>query len=215
MNIKDINCAFNIIYRLDNKTDLNEKIDVRTVRAELARNLALDIKLSGIEYDYISPIPKTGNFYTKEMSKNLGIPEVKIFCKNNIPKTFGMKELKRSQLYKDLQVSDNVVNIKNKKILFVDEALISGFTVQKIVQYLKTFNMSSFSFAFIAPPVQYFCPFGHMNSNSLLAYDDFKWEDIDLFFSNLGVINYHFGKKSFSETMAKNNACNLCFHESI
>lgn len=215
MNIKDVNCAFNIIYRLDNKINLNENIDVKTIRGDLARNLAKDIKSSGIKYDYLSPIPKTGNFYTKEMSKILGIPEIKIFCKNNIPKTFGMKELKRTQLYKDLQVSEDIINFKDKRILFVDEALISGFTVGKIVQYLKDSDMSNFSFAFISPPVQYFCPFGHMNSNSLLAYDNFKWKDIDLFFSDLGVINYHFGKSFFFETMIKNNACSLCFHEAI
>jgi glutamine phosphoribosylpyrophosphate amidotransferase len=216
MRIFDEYCAFNRIYKLDGALNVG-KHKVEDVRQRLSESMAQHISLLGLSYDAVSPVPNTGGLYTHSISELLGMPEYKIFEKDTVERTLGGDALEREGYYqKHLKYIYSDVDI-DKKILFIDEALLSGLTVELIAKACKANGIANYSFAFMSPVNHLSCPFGHIsNTSRVFSYlNDGTYSDqIEVFRKKVGAQEIIFlPYSSFATRVGGDSVCKLCFHD--
>lgn len=209
MKVRDEKCGFNIIYKLDKNLDVGD-CEVADVRNVLAKAIVKQVYPFRDRYDFVVPIPRTGKFYTPIIADELGVPEINLFYKNKLPKTLGMETEKRASVYSKLSLAEDFHKYKDKRILLVDEALISGFTCTFIANLLSSHDFNYFSFAFIAPSIYLHCPFDHLARGKHLQLSQGGMSE---YFKGLGAKDYYFGTESFFETMDRVGACSMCFFD--
>lgn len=214
MNITPNQCSFNIIYSFDADHDING-IPVSLFRRELAKCLAKQIQLSGKTYDHIIPIPNTGIFYGKWLAKFLGVNYLNPFKKRKKTRTLSLTRPERTDFYSRF-LEDNGIAENIDRVLFVDEALISGTTLFAISSWAQKKSIKNFSFAVASPPMINYCPDRIIKdeeralepSLSDIALtkrvNDFtlKLQCDDLFFVS---------SEEFNSIMTSNERCTLCF----
>ncbi len=220
MFVNDNSCSFNIIYKFNNNIALKDT-SVKDVRKTLSMNLVEHIKQIGKTFDIVSPIPNTGKFYTKEIARRLEVKEVPLIEKDKQLRTLCYDTEERVQYYEgNLKLRQSQVEeYRDANILFVDEALISGITLQAIAKKCLMNGITNFSFAFISPINFLYCPFGyiaqkeHMFALNKVAkegfhkvYDEYKTK---LKANDLIFMPY----KLFKKAVGNEYVCSLCFHE--
>jgi glutamine phosphoribosylpyrophosphate amidotransferase len=156
----DNKCAFNQIYKFDSEHVI-DGVSIRELRRGLSRNMAGYLHSTGKSYDCISAIPNTGYFYAQGVAEALGCRFARIFEKKLFKRTLGTSAKKRLSTYDSLLMSIDAVD-KNAHTLFVDEALLSGLTVQIIANACQEIGLKRYSFAFMSPITLCHCPWGHI-----------------------------------------------------
>jgi glutamine phosphoribosylpyrophosphate amidotransferase len=215
--ISDEKCAFNLIYKLDIAHVVDGR-SVASVRTRLASDLAAQLSASGEQFDVVSAIPNTGIFYAREVAEILGLPYVGIFEKKIAKKTLGNHASTRYQIYEDILKRVGKV-ASNSKVLFVDEALLSGTTVKIISKSCRDNGIRNISFAFASPPAFRQCPWGHIKNTdryfSGLQYSELKDDMerlVDELKAELAVYRIFFlSADSFFERINQRSTCALCF----
>ncbi len=131
---------------------------VYDMRINLGRMLA---KQFPVEADIVVPIPDSSNCAALGYSKESGIPfELAMIRSHYIGRTF----IEPTQRIRDLGVKlkFNVVAsvVKDKKIVVVDDSIMRGTTMRKIIKMFRTAGAKEVHVRISAPPTKFPCFYG-------------------------------------------------------
>lgn len=155
-------CTFEILYFLNEKSYV-DGLQIKNVRKNLGKILANkeDILNDNINDYTVIGIPLTGILYGKSYAKTLGINYQQLIHKNEkISRTFIiLNELQRKKACNDKFFYDKN-NIKNKKLIIVDDTIVRGNIIKAIIRNLKKCGAKEIHVRIPAPPVIDICELG-------------------------------------------------------
>ena len=151
-------CSFEHIY-FSRPDSFHFGENVYMVREEIGKELArqdLDLKA-----DYVVPVPDSSNFMGIGYSAESNIPLSFGLIRNHyIGRTFISpgKESRNDGLRKKFNVLPNI--FKGKRIVLIDDSIIRGGTIRKIVALLKASEVSEIHLRVGSPQVFHSCYYG-------------------------------------------------------
>ena len=155
-------CIFEYVYFARPDSTLNA-VSVYRSRLRMGQNLALHWKKKypDILPDVVIPAPFTSNTAALSFAHELGVRYSEGLYKNPfIGRTFIMpdgKERSRSVRYK---LTPQKTEIKDKKVLILDDSIVRGTTSREIVKMVREFGAKEIYFASACPPIKNPCFYG-------------------------------------------------------
>ena len=155
-------CIFEYVYFARPDATLND-VSVYRARLRMGQNLAQAWKEKHPEKkpDIVIPAPSTANTAALSFANELDIRYSEGLYKNTfIGRTFimpGQKERKKSVKYK---LVPQETEIRDKKVLIMDDSIVRGNTSREIVRMLRDFGAREVYFAVACPPVKSPCFYG-------------------------------------------------------
>lgn len=204
---KCMTCSFEYIYfsRVDSFID---GVNVYNTRFKSGVTLYNE---HPVDADVVISVPESGNAAALGFSKASSIPITTGFVKNNF---LGRSFIKPSQSKRCETVSLklNVIkeNVKNKKVVVVDDSIIRGTTCKKIVYLLKAAGAKEIHYRVASPIVTSPCCLGINTSKSELLASAINLNEIANFIGadSLGYLSI----SGFLNVLPKNKtACLKCF----
>ncbi|WP_278548392.1 amidophosphoribosyltransferase [Paraclostridium bifermentans] len=204
---KCMTCSFEYIYfsRVDSFID---GVNVYNTRFKSGVTLYNE---HPVDADVVISVPESGNAAALGFSKASSIPITTGFVKNNF---LGRSFIKPSQSKRCETVSLklNVIkeNVKNKKVVVVDDSIIRGTTCKKIVYLLKAAGAKEIHYRVASPIVTSPCCLGINTSKSELLASAMNLNEIANFIGadSLGYLSI----SGFLNVLPKNKtACLKCF----
>jgi len=150
-------CMFEYVYfsRPDSRIDQH---DVYSVRIRLGRNLARTYKSHA---DVIVAVPDTARPAAEGISMETGIPVLEGLIKNRyIGRTFIMPRQEGRDNAVGLKLNVVRTVISNKNVLLVDDSIVRGTTMRKIVGLLKAAGAARVELWITCPPIKSPCFYG-------------------------------------------------------
>ena len=155
-------CIFEYVYFARPDATLND-VSVYRSRLRMGQNLAeiWKKKYPDKTPDIVIPAPSTANTSALSFAHELGVRYSEGLYKNTfIGRTFimpGQAERKKSLKYK---LVPQELEIREKKVLIMDDSIVRGNTSREIVRMLKDFGAKEVYFAVACPPVKSPCFYG-------------------------------------------------------
>ena len=150
-------CMFEYVYFSRPDSTINEK-DVYSVRIRLGRNLARTYKTHS---DVIVPVPDTARPAAEGISRETGIPVLEGLIKNRyVGRTFIMPHQEGRDNAVRLKLNAVRVVVQGKNVLLVDDSIVRGTTMRKIVGLLKEAGASRVEVWVTCPPIKSPCFYG-------------------------------------------------------
>ena len=156
-----LDCAFELSY-LKKEHDLIGGKLIAEKRIELGELLG---KTHPVDADYIIPMPETAIFYALGYSNQTNIQYTHAIFKNRPkPKTLLVKNRKEliSRVFSIIPRF-----IENKRIVLVDETVISGLTLVTVLDAIKNLKPKEIHLRLGAPPMIRKCPSSDFGENWL------------------------------------------------
>lgn len=204
---KTAHCVFEYIYfaRLDSTLD---GVRVYDARIRGGKSLA---KSYPVEADLVTGVPESGISAAMGYSEESGIPFGMAFYKNSyIGRTFikPTKKERESGVSLKLSVLESVV--KGKRIVLVDDSIVRGTTMEKLISLLKKAGAREVHVRISSPPFLFPCYFGtDVPSNDQLIAAGCSTEEIR---KKIGADSLGYMKSEFLEGMAGGlSLCKACF----
>lgn len=150
-------CIFEYVY-LARPDSMMNQISVYRARLRMGQNLAVRWmeKYPLLQPDIVIPIPFSSNTAALAMAHEIGVRYSEGLYKNPfIGRTFimqGQETRIKSVLQK---LSPQEVEIKNKKVLLVDDSIVRGTTSKKVVDLVRHAGAKEVYFVSACPPVKY------------------------------------------------------------
>jgi amidophosphoribosyltransferase len=148
-------CIFEYVY-LARPDSMLDNISVYKTQLRLGQKLAKQIKESNLEIDSIIPVPDSARPVALELSKETGIKYREGLVKNRyVGRTFIMpgQELREKSVKRKLNTIP--LEFKNRNILLVDDSIVRGTTMRKIIEMCRKAGANKVYVASAAPPVRY------------------------------------------------------------
>ncbi len=134
---------------------------VYELRMGLGRALADRIREKGIEADVCFPVPDTARPAATAMAERLGLPLREGFIKNRYSgRTFIMPDAISRDLALRLKLNPVPGEIKDKRVLLVDDSIVRGATLRRVIVLLQQAGAAEVHLAIHAPPVRNPCYYG-------------------------------------------------------
>ncbi len=150
-------CMFEYVYfsRPDSTIDGS---DVYSVRVRLGRNLARTYKTHA---DVIVPVPDTARPAAEGISRETGIPVFEGLIKNRyVGRTFIMPHQEGRDNAVRLKLNAVRGVVQGKNVLLVDDSIVRGTTMKKIVNLLKEAGAGRVEVWVTCPPIKSACFYG-------------------------------------------------------
>ena len=150
-------CMFEYVYfsRPDSMIDSR---DVYSVRIKLGENLARTYKTHA---DVIVPVPDTARPAAEGISRVTGIPVLEGLIKNRyIGRTFIMPRQEGRDNAVKLKLNAVRAVVRSKNLLLVDDSIVRGTTMRKIVNLLKEAGAKRVEVWVTCPPIKSPCFYG-------------------------------------------------------
>ncbi len=150
-------CFFEYVYfaRADS---IMEGIEVYKARENIGRMLARE---HPVEADYVVPIPDSGRAHAYGYSKESGIPLAEGLMKNRyIARTFILPIQSTREKLVRLKVNPVKSIVKGRRIVLIDDSIVRGTTMKKIVQILRHHGAKEVHVRIGSPPIIAPCYFG-------------------------------------------------------
>ena len=204
---KCMTCSFEYVYfsRVDSVID---GVNVYNTRFKSGVTLYNE---HPVDADIVIGVPESGNIAALGFSKASSIPITTGFVKNNF---LGRSFIKPSQSKRceTVNLKLNVIkeNVKNKKVVVVDDSIIRGTTCKKIVSLLKAAGAKEIHYRVASPIVTSPCCLGINTSKSELIGSTMTLNEIANFIGadSLGYLSI----PEFLNVLPKNKtACLKCF----
>ncbi len=155
-------CIFEYIYFARPDSRINDHC-VYEKRMELGRLLADEFKerKREIDFDVVIPIPDTSRPSAITFSEEMGRPIREGFIKNRYSgRTFIMPSQGDRASALRLKLNPIKAEIKDKSIMLIDDSIVRGNTVKRIVEVLKGKGAKEIHLAIYSPPVINPCFYG-------------------------------------------------------
>lgn len=155
-------CVFEYVYFARPDSTINE-VSVYRSRLRMGQNLATrwQQKFKDILPDVVIPAPFTSNTAALSFASELGVRYSEGLYKNPfIGRTFIMpndKERSRNVRYK---LSPQKTEIKNKKVLILDDSIVRGTTSREIIKMVREVGAKEIYLVSACPPIKYPCFYG-------------------------------------------------------
>lgn len=155
-------CVFEYVYfaRPDSTLD---GVSVYRSRLRMGQNLAKQWKKKYPDLlpDVIIPAPFTANTAALSFAHELGVRYSEGLYKNPfIGRTFIMPNLKARLRNVRYKLTPQKTEIKNKKVLIVDDSIVRGTTSREIIKMVREFGAKEIYFASSCPPIKNPCFYG-------------------------------------------------------
>ncbi len=153
-------CIFEYVY-LARPDSMLDKISVYKTQIRMGEKLAAKIKKANLEIDSVMPVPDSARPAALEIAQILEVKYREGLVKNRyVGRTFIMpgQEMRQKAIQRKLNTID--LEFKNKNILLVDDSIIRGNTMKKIVEMCRAAGANKIYVASAAPPVKNICVYG-------------------------------------------------------
>ncbi|MDP8011358.1 MAG: amidophosphoribosyltransferase [Thermoplasmata archaeon] len=150
-------CMFEYVYFARADSIIDGK-SVYEVRKELGKTLARE---SPVDADIVVPVPDSGRTHALGYAEESGIPFVEGLMKNRyVDRTFIIPD--QMGRIQEIQLKLNPVKevINNKRIVLVDDSIVRGNTMKKIVNLLKASGAREVHVRIGSPPIVAPCYLG-------------------------------------------------------
>ena len=150
-------CLFEYVYLARPDSLLNQEL-VHSVRFRSGQFLA---KEAPIKADLVAAIPDSGTSAAIGFASELGIPYGEVLIKNRyIGRTFIQPEQHIRELGVKIKFNALTKIIAGKRLVLVDDSIVRGTTMKKIVEMLKKSGAREIHLRICSPPVRWPCYFG-------------------------------------------------------
>lgn len=150
-------CLFEYVYLARPDSILNGQL-VQTVRNNSGSLLARE---APVKADIVASVPDSGTSAAIGFAKELNLPFGEVLIKNRyIGRTFIQPEQRIRELGVKIKFNPLKTIIKGKKIVLVDDSLVRGTTMRKIVEVLRSSGAKEVHIRICSPPVRWPCFFG-------------------------------------------------------
>ncbi|MFA5820583.1 MAG: amidophosphoribosyltransferase [Candidatus Gracilibacteria bacterium] len=153
-------CIFEYIY-FARPDSILDRVSVYKSRIRMGTKLAQQIKDAKLDIDVVMPVPDSARTAAMALSDALGIRYREGLVKNRyIGRTFimpGQKIRKKSVRQK---LNPMPLEMKDKKILLVDDSIVRGNTSKEIIQMMKDAGAKKVYFASCSPQIISPCVYG-------------------------------------------------------
>lgn len=148
-------CIFEYVY-LARPDSMLDGISVYKTQLRMGQTLAAQIKESDLEIDCIIPVPDSARPVALEVANSLGIRYREGLVKNRyIGRTFIMPGQAERQKSVRRKLNAIPLEMKGLNILLIDDSIVRGNTIQKIVQMCRDAGAKKVYIASASPPVKY------------------------------------------------------------
>lgn len=168
---KPAHCQFEWIYFSRPSSSIENK-NVYVVRLNLGRELAKVISDKGIDVDIVTPVPDTSRPTALNLARKLGKPYIEIFDKNRYSqRSFILPDEESRKAEIKLKLTPIIYEIRDQRILVVDDSIVRGPTSRKVVEILRESGAEEVHFAIACPPLTNRCYLGidMVSENELIA----------------------------------------------
>ncbi len=153
-------CIFEYVYfaRPDSVID---GIGVYEARLRLGEELGKECKRLGIKPDVVIPVPDTARGSAQLVAEILGVKHREGLIKNRyIYRTFIMPT--QAERIEAVRMKLNPIKseIKNKKILLIDDSIVRGNTSKEIIELVRSAGAKKVFYGVYSPPLKYPCVYG-------------------------------------------------------
>lgn len=148
-------CIFEYVY-LARPDSLLDGISVYKTQIRMGQTLAKQVQESGLEIDAIIPVPDSARPVALEVSNIMGIRYREALVKNRyVGRTFIMPGQEERQKSVRRKLNAIPLEMKDKNILLIDDSIVRGNTINKIVQMCREAGAKKVYIASASPPVKY------------------------------------------------------------
>ena len=157
-------CMFEWVYFAAPQSEM-EHSPVYKARIELGKRMAKTVRermaKDGIEFDVVTAVPETARTAAISLSEELGIPYREVLIKNRyITRTFILDSQDKREQAVQLKLAPVHSEIKDKRILLVDDSIVRGTTSRKLIELVRDAGAKSVYFASTCPPIKHPCYYG-------------------------------------------------------
>ena len=150
-------CVFEFIYFMRPNSIFQNK-SVSNIREKIGSELA---KENGVEADVVIPVPDIGIHAAIGYSETSKIPfKQGIIRSHYMGRTFIEPKINIRNLNVNMKLSINKFYIKNKKIILIDDSIVRGTNMKKIVGMLKDGGAKEIHVRIASPPFISPCYYG-------------------------------------------------------
>lgn len=150
-------CIFEYVYFARHDSVL-DGCSVYQARKEAGKLLA---RYYGVEADLVSGVPDSANVAARGYAEESGIPFVEALAKNRyVGRTFIQPD--QNQRENSLNVKMNALraNIRGKRLIIIDDSIVRGTTMRKIVKMLRDAGASEVHIRICSPVIKHPCHLG-------------------------------------------------------
>ncbi|MBI5123577.1 amidophosphoribosyltransferase [Candidatus Roizmanbacteria bacterium] len=150
-------CLFEYVYLARPDSILNKQL-VHQVRQRSGELLAHE---SPVKADLVVAVPDSGTSAAIGYSKASGIPYGEVLIKNRyIGRTFIQPEQHIREMGVRIKFNPLKEIVKEKRIIIIDDSIVRGTTIKKIVKMLRTCGAKKIHIRVCSPPITDPCYFG-------------------------------------------------------
>lgn len=155
-------CIFEYVYFARPDATLND-VSIYRARLRMGQNLAAEWKrkFPDLTPDIVIPAPSTANTSALSFAHELGVRYSEGLYKNPfIGRTFIMPGQKMRQKSVRYKLVPQEFEIRDKKVMIVDDSIVRGNTSREIVRMVRDFGAKEVYFASSCPPISSPCFYG-------------------------------------------------------
>jgi amidophosphoribosyltransferase len=148
-------CIFEYVY-LARPDSMLDGISVYKTQIRMGQTLAKQIQEADLDIDAIIPVPDSARPVALEVSNIMGIRYREALVKNRyVGRTFIMPGQEERQKSVRRKLNAIPLEMKGKNILLIDDSIVRGNTINKIVQMCREAGAKKVYIASASPPVKY------------------------------------------------------------
>jgi amidophosphoribosyltransferase len=133
----DAPCVFENIY-FARPDSVNGNSSIYAKRIELGRKLGEEFLSKKLDVDVVSPVPDTSVPAALAIAETIKKPFREAFIKNRYSaRTFIMPTHESRQRALKLKLNPIVTEVKDKKVLLVDDSIVRGTTLRRVAKLLR------------------------------------------------------------------------------
>ncbi len=202
-------CIFEYIY-FARPDSIIDGVSVYNARYNMGKTLALE---HPVKADVVCGVPDSGLEAAIGYSAQSGIPLVSGFVKNRyIGRSFIYPTQSHREGAVKLKLNPLSVNVKGKSVVLVDDSIVRGTTIKRIVYSLRNAGAKEVHLRISAPPFKYTCHYGtDVDDEMSLVANKMSIEEIckDIGANSLGYISVQGVKNCCKESCVP--FCTNCF----
>ena len=150
-------CMFEWVYFARPDSVLDGRL-VYDARVKIGQELARE---HPVEADIVVPVPESGRAQAQGYAAVAGLPLVEGLIKNRyIERTFIMPEQSEREVGVMLKLNPIRSAVKNKRVVLIDDSIIRGTTLRKIVQIVRLAGAKEVHVRIGCPPIRSPCFLG-------------------------------------------------------
>jgi len=172
-------CMFEWVYFARPDSVLDGRL-VYDARVKVGQQLAREYPVTA---DIVVPVPESGRAQAQGYSQVSGLPVVEGLIKNRyIERTFIMPEQADREIGVLLKLNPIKTAVKNKRIVLIDDSIVRGTTIKKIVAILREAGAREVHLRIGCPPIKSPCYLGiDMKTRDQFIANERTVEDIATF----------------------------------